>query len=171
MPPLPDSIRPLQAAAPDMSTPPTQFPASPANDAPAQPPAPPNAGLRPSVLYPASQRAASTLQEGLQDRGFDVRRLDTYTTVPVTQVTHEQLQQVAACEVVSIASPSALKAWLELVGPDVAKQARIACIGQTSGETALRLGFSRDQVFWPESPGLEGFVDSIEEALQVQVPS
>lgn len=167
VPPLPDNVALSSPPAPDARTPPRQFPATPARDAPAQPPAPPNAGLRPSVLYPASQRAASTLQDGLHDRGFDVRRLDTYTTMPVTKVAPEQLQQACGCDVVAIASPSALKAWLELVGPDVARQARIACIGQTSADAALRLGFGKDQVFWPDHPGLEGFVSSVEDALHI----
>lgn len=101
----------------------------------------------------------------MQDRGFDVRRLDTYTTVPVTEVTPEELETASSCAVVSIASPSALKAWLELVGPDHARTAKVACIGQTSGDTALRLGFSEEQVFWPDNPGLEGFVESVERAL------
>ena len=34
------------------------------------------------VLYPASAKAATTLQDGLAARGFKVARLDTYSTEP-----------------------------------------------------------------------------------------
>ena len=41
--------------------------------------------------------------------------------------------------------------------------------GSTSAQAAERLGLQR--VFWPESPGLEGFVDSIAEALEACSPA
>jgi uroporphyrinogen-III synthase len=118
-----------------------------------------------TVLYPASQRAASTLQHGLASRGFDVQRLDTYDTVAVSSVSEEGLQQALACDVIAIASPSALKAWISIAGEAVAKRGVIACIGQTSGDAALSLGFARERVFWPDNPGMDGFVVSVLEAL------
>ncbi|KAH8056814.1 hypothetical protein JL722_7026 [Aureococcus anophagefferens] len=35
-----------------------------------------------NVLYPASALAARTLEDGLADRGFRVKRVDSYTTEP-----------------------------------------------------------------------------------------
>ncbi|KAK9902026.1 hypothetical protein WJX75_001619 [Coccomyxa subellipsoidea] len=85
------------------------------------------------VLYPASAKAGAGLQDGLEARGFSVRRLNTYNTV-----------QDSA---------------------DVA----IACIGSTSAKAAEKLGLRR--IYYPDSPGLEGFVESIVEALEAAEPS
>jgi uroporphyrinogen-III synthase len=117
------------------------------------------------VLYPASARAKLTLQEGLKDRGFDVMRLDTYDTKPVTECSETELREALQCDVVCIASPSALKAWVNMVGMERARQLVLACIGSTSGKAALEMGFERDRVFWDDSPGMDGFVRSIEAAL------
>eukprot|EP00892_Ulva_mutabilis_P001368 jgi/Ulvmu1/11231/UM073_0003.1 len=119
-----------------------------------------------AVLYPASQRAQHTLQDGLTARGFRVTRLDTYSTKPVKTVPEPELQAALACAVVAVAAPSALKAWLRIAGDSAAKARPVACIGSTSGRAALRLGWREDHVFWPDSPGLEGFVDSVKDALR-----
>ncbi|KFK23218.1 hypothetical protein AALP_AAs65325U000100 [Arabis alpina] len=42
---------------------------------------PENVGKRSSVLYPASLKASNDIEEGLSIRGFEVLRLNTYTTV------------------------------------------------------------------------------------------
>jgi uroporphyrinogen-III synthase len=43
---------------------------------------PPVPGRTTRILYPASKRAARTLEDGLGGRGFEVKRLNTYDTVP-----------------------------------------------------------------------------------------
>lgn len=118
-----------------------------------------------TVLYPASQRAQHTLQDGLAARGFTVTRLDTYSTEAVAAVAPAALQEALTCAVVAVAAPSALKAWTRIAGEAAAKARPVACIGGTSARAALRLGWPERSVFWPESPGLEGFVGSIKEAL------
>jgi uroporphyrinogen-III synthase len=127
----------------------------------------PQADEASDVLYPASQRAASTLQRGLADRGFAVTRLDTYDTVAVTadDILPGELGTLRSCSVVAVASPSALKAWMRIVGDDVARQAVIACIGSTTGAAAIRQGLAEESVLWPEKPGMPGLVDSIDLAL------
>jgi uroporphyrinogen-III synthase len=118
------------------------------------------------VLYPASLKAQKTLQDGLLARGAFVERLNTYSTEPVTQVPEDALQRALDCSVVSIASPSALKAWVGLVGIDTARRKPLACIGSTSGTAALRAGWDEQQVFWEDMPGMDGFVSSIDAALR-----
>lgn len=118
-----------------------------------------------TVLYPASQRAQHTLQRGLEARHFRVTRLDTYSTEAVTRVSADALEAARRCAVVSVAAPSALKAWLQVAGEDAAKARPVACIGGTSVKAAARLGWPEERVFWPESPGLDGFVASIKDAL------
>ncbi|KAK9804422.1 hypothetical protein WJX72_011920 [[Myrmecia] bisecta] len=116
------------------------------------------------VLYPSSAKAGSDLQSGLEARGFQVHRINTYNTLPVEHLDEATLQQARQAGVVAVASPSAVKAWLKHAGDKFAKDMAIACIGSTSARAAEKLGFSR--VFYPEQPGMEGFVTSIVEALQ-----
>ncbi|KAK9840769.1 hypothetical protein WJX81_003555 [Elliptochloris bilobata] len=114
------------------------------------------------VLYSASSKAGSDLQAGLAERGADVVRLNTYSTLPVSSLAPAALEQARHARVVAFASPSAVKAWLKLAG-DGARHCSAACIGSTSARAAERLGFER--VYFPDAPGLEGFVASIMDAL------
>lgn len=139
------------------------------------------------VLYPASSKAGSDLQEGLAARGFAVERLNTYTTLPVPRGDLPAAAVAAArrAAVVALASPSAAKAWLEViaggssdsgsgwssvVSPSTSSSSSIcggvaaACIGSTTADAARKAGFER--VFAPEEPGLAGFVEAVVEALE-----
>lgn len=115
------------------------------------------------VLYPASNKASSELQGGLVRRGFEVRRLNTYDTLPVADLEPSMLDAARAAAVVAFASPSAVKAWVRLAGEDAAQATAAACIGSTSARAAEKLGIRR--VYFPEHPGLEGFADSVMQAL------
>lgn len=84
----------------------------------------------------------------------------------MTAVSAAALAEARACAVIAVAAPSALKAWLQVAGEDAARAQPVACIGGTSARAALQLGWGEPAVFWPESPGLEGFVESIKEALR-----
>lgn len=81
----------------------------------------------------------------------------------------------------ALASPSAAKAWLEVIaggGSDdndptstsssssdsVCGGVAAACIGSTTADAARKAGFER--VFAPEEPGLAGFVEAVVEALE-----
>lgn len=76
---------------------------------------------RPSrrVLYPASAKAQKTVETGLQARGFEVRRLNTYDTVPATW-DETAGSAAAAAAVAAFGSPSAVKTWAARVGVAVA---------------------------------------------------
>lgn len=115
-----------------------------------------------AVLYPSSAKASTVLQEGLERRGFEVVRLNTYNTVTVKEIEAETLEVAKRARVVAIASPSALKAWVEHVGRARAEEMIIACIGSTSARAAEKLGLRN--VLFPEQPGLEMFVQTIYEA-------
>ncbi|KAL9688262.1 hypothetical protein QQ045_032681 [Rhodiola kirilowii] len=125
----------------------------------------PNLGhKRCRVLYPASVKASNEIEDGLRGRGFEVTRLNTYTTIPVSHVDQTVLQQALCSPVVAIASPSAIKAWINLLPDSMDWQYAVACIGETSASAAKRLGLRN--VYYPSSPGIEGWVDSILEALR-----
>jgi len=116
------------------------------------------------VLYPASAKAGHEIQDGLSERGFDVTRLNTYTTVPV-DVEPLTLNLAISAPVVAVASPSALRAWLNLIPKVDNWNNSIACIGETTGSAAKKLGLK--SIYCPTTPGLEGWVESILQALRV----
>ncbi|XP_010488809.1 PREDICTED: uroporphyrinogen-III synthase, chloroplastic-like isoform X2 [Camelina sativa] len=124
---------------------------------------PEKVGKRSSVLYPASLKAGTDIENGLSKRGFEVARLNTYTTVPVQSVDTVLLQQALSAPVLSVASPSAVGAWLNLIQNEEQWSNCVACIGETTASTARRRGLKN--VYYPEKPGLEGWVESIMEAL------
>lgn len=119
-----------------------------------------------TILYPSSALAATTLQAGLEARGCIVKRLNTYSTVKVTSVPSDVLSLATTSDVVTIGSPSAVKAWVHVAGMEVAADIPLACIGETSAIAAKKLGLS--QVFYPEAPGMEGWMDAIREALEAK---
>ncbi|XP_038715225.1 uroporphyrinogen-III synthase, chloroplastic isoform X2 [Tripterygium wilfordii] len=123
---------------------------------------PKNGNGKCTVLYPASMRAGNEIEEGLSNRGFQVVRLNTYTTVPVHHVDQEVLEQALSAPVVAVASPSAVRAWVNLIS-ESAWSNSVACIGETTASMARRLGL--ENVCYPTQPGLEGWVGSILEAL------
>ncbi|KAF2589640.1 hypothetical protein F2Q70_00041299 [Brassica cretica] len=83
--------------------------------------------------------------------------------VPVQSVDATLLQQALSAPVLSVASPSAIRAWMNLIQNEKQWSNNVACIGETTASAARRLGFKK--VYHPEQPGLEGWVDSIVEAL------
>jgi len=126
------------------------------------------------VLYPASARAKPTLQEGLQERGFCVTRLDTYDTVTAVW-DEEQKQRAAAAAIACFASPSAVQGWLQNTAAAAAaanndddKQnfVRAACIGETSANECREQGWPEEYIFYPEKPGLEGWVQAVVQAVE-----
>lgn len=111
------------------------------------------------VLYPASAKAKKVLQDGLKERGFEVTRLNTYDTVSANW-TAEQLLAAEGCQVVCFGSPSAIKGWMQ----NTRKEVKAACIGQTSADACYELGWNPDDVFYPEKPGMEGWVAAVKDA-------
>ncbi|XP_028950500.1 uroporphyrinogen-III synthase, chloroplastic isoform X3 [Malus domestica] len=106
-------------------------------------------------------------EEGLSNRGFEVTRLNTYTTGPVHRVDQTVLKQALTAPVIAVASPSAIRAWVGLISEPEKWSNSIACIGQTTAKAAKKLGLRN--VYYPANPGLEGWVGSILEALQANV--
>lgn len=106
------------------------------------------------VLYPASELAANTVEKGLQARGFKTRRINTYTTVPA-EWSEIDIELAKDAELVTFASPSAVRIWAERVGT----AATAVCIGKTSAKKARELGF--EHVHFPEKPGVESWADTV----------
>ncbi|XP_020100930.1 uroporphyrinogen-III synthase, chloroplastic [Ananas comosus] len=118
------------------------------------------------VLYPASVKAGNEIEGGLSDRGFEVTRLNTYNTVPVQEVHPVLLKQALSAPVVAVASPSAIRAWANLIPESENWDNSVACIGETTASAAKGIGLKN--VYYPTNPGLEGWVEIILEALIAQ---
>lgn len=114
----------------------------------------PKNGVKCRVLYPASAKASNEIEEGLSNRGFEVTRLNTYTTVQVQHVDQMRLQEALSTPVVAVASPSSVRAWVKLISDSKSWNNSVACIGETTALSAKRLGLQN--VYYPEQPGLEG---------------
>ncbi|PRW50788.1 Uroporphyrinogen-III chloroplastic isoform D [Chlorella sorokiniana] len=130
------------------------------------------------VLYPASNKASTELQSGLEKRGFEVLRLNTYDTVPVTRLDAAALEAAKQAAVVTVGSPSAIKAWVQIVGEEatqgmawvqiVGEEATqgmsIACIGSTSARAAEKLGLQC--IKYPDAPGVDTWAAVVEDCLR-----
>ena len=80
---------------------------------------PPDGAASQSVLYPASALASDAIEGGLKARGIATRRIDTYTTVPA-KWDNDDLARAQAAEVVTFASPSAVRVWADRAGTNAA---------------------------------------------------
>ncbi|GJN08850.1 hypothetical protein PR202_ga26810 [Eleusine coracana subsp. coracana] len=94
-------------------------------------------------------------ENGLSNRGFEVTRLDTYTTVHVQDVEPLTLKLAISAPVVAVASPSALRAWLNLISQVDDWNNAVACIGETTASAAKKLGLK--SIYYPTTPGLDGY--------------
>jgi uroporphyrinogen-III synthase len=122
-----------------------------------------------TILYPASAKAKDTLENGLKARGFEVTRLNTYDTVTANW-SDEQKKAAKRVKVACFASPSSINGWLHNTGNN--KNIVAACIGETSAQACREHGWKESQIFYPDSPGLEGWVEAIQEAREgiIKVP-
>ncbi|KAG2426129.1 hypothetical protein HYH02_014844 [Chlamydomonas schloesseri] len=122
------------------------------------------------VLYPASVKASTDLQDSLTEAGFEVHRINTYNTTSVREVPAAQLQEALAADVVTYGSPSAVKAWVGLAGLAHANSKVNACIGSTSAKACANAGITQHVVF-PDAPGIEGWVEAVERGCRdAQLP-
>lgn len=137
---------------------------------------------KPTVLYPASAKAAATVEDGLTRRGFTVTRWNTYDTV-AAHWTEEECKVAAECQIACFASPSAIKGWLanqntnnkgkfnnknDTNGSSFNSNVIVlaACIGETSAGACRKLGWTNESIFYPkDSPGMEGWVQAIQDAV------
>jgi uroporphyrinogen-III synthase len=116
-----------------------------------------------TLLYPASAKAASTLEEGLKARGFDVTRLNTYDTVTASW-TDDQKEAAANVHVACFGSPSAIEGWLLNTNDNI--EVLAACIGETSAKSCRAHKWPEERIFFPEKPGIQGWAASVKEALE-----
>ncbi|PNW79282.1 hypothetical protein CHLRE_09g409100v5 [Chlamydomonas reinhardtii] len=117
------------------------------------------------VLYPASVKASTDLQDSLTEAGFEVHRINTYNTTSVASVPEALLREALTADVVTYGSPSAVKAWVGLAGLEAANAKVNACIGSTSARACANAGITQ-HVYFPDAPGIEGWVEAVEKGCR-----
>lgn len=123
----------------------------------------PASGETTRLLYPASAKAASTLEDGFTERGFDVTRLNTYDTV--TAIWNDKQKDTSKrVHVACFGSPSSVDGWL--LNTDNSKKVLAACIGETSAKACRKHKWPEEKIFYPEKPGIVGWSKAVKEALE-----
>lgn len=108
------------------------------------PPTTPTAAT-PTICLPQSQLAAPTLAQGLNQLGWQLDAVATYTTKPLPQLpAHLKTQwQAGAWDAVVVTAGSSAQALLQLLGPPPEKTA-VVSIGQSTTARCRELGLRVD---------------------------
>jgi uroporphyrinogen-III synthase len=105
------------------------------------------------ILYPTSSLAENTMQRGLESRGFQVTRLNTYETVEAAW-SSEELADARDVDIVAFASPSAVRTWQNRCGTSY--------VAVTIGPTTAKAAEKFKEVISPkESKGIQAWADLI----------
>lgn len=122
-------------------------PAAPANAlaTPTATPAAASTATTPTICLPQSQLAAPTLAQGLNQLGWQVDAVATYTTEPLPQPpAHLKTQwQAGAWDAVVVTAGSSAQALLQLLGPPPEKTA-VVSIGKSTTARCRELGLRVD---------------------------
>ena len=133
------------------------------------------------VLYPASAKAADTIQKMLEarkDASFVVTRLNTYDTVSVEFSDDDMESIMDNVQIACFGSPTSVNSWLENVDrflgiedlsdedkkktPGCNGDVIAVCIGTTTAKRCLESGrWIANNIYYPKTnPGVEGWADS-----------
>jgi len=120
---------------------------------------PPPEGSR-RVLYPVSALAKDEVQVLLGEKGFEVERIDSYTTVPATWSADDE-KTARSAQIVTFGSPSAVHVWAQRAPVD---SPIAVCIGGTSAKACRGAGFLR--IEFPEKPGVDTWAEEVMKVLE-----
>eukprot|EP00472_Partenskyella_glossopodia_P002160 CAMPEP_0197526758 /NCGR_PEP_ID=MMETSP1318-20131121/19247_1 /TAXON_ID=552666 /ORGANISM="Partenskyella glossopodia, Strain RCC365" /LENGTH=273 /DNA_ID=CAMNT_0043081079 /DNA_START=38 /DNA_END=859 /DNA_ORIENTATION=+ len=112
------------------------------------------------ILYAVSELANQDVEDLLGKRGYQVERVDAYTTLPADW-TAEDKKLAEAARVVTFGSPSAAKVWAARAPVDTPIA---VCIGGTSARACESLGFSN--IEHPEKPGVATWAEVVFRVLE-----
>ncbi|KAI3762919.1 hypothetical protein L1987_53361 [Smallanthus sonchifolius] len=118
------------------------------------------------IAFVPSKATGKVLASELPKHGNERCTIEHLYNGTVQHVDQVILEQALSASVIAVASPSAVRAWVNLVSGDRwCGSVAMACIGETTASAAIRMGLRN--VYYPSSPGLQGWVDSIIDALGV----
>ncbi len=95
------------------------------------------------VLFPCADLAPGTVMAGLGAKGWEVRRVEAYRTVPRPAPSPGLVARVSDADALVLTAPSSLRALQEWRGPDggpAPLPPHIVCIGPTTAAAAHRAG-------------------------------
>jgi len=119
-------------------------------------PPPSNEGkISNKILYPVSQLAKDEVEVLLGKKGYNVHRLDSYTTLPADW-SDDDAKIVASARIVTFGSPSAVRVWAKRASVD---SPIAVCIGGTSARACKEAGFAH--IVYPEKPGVDTWAEEV----------
>ena len=97
-----------------------------------------------SILYAAAEGARETLPAGLEALGAVVERVSLYRSVPVLDgfVRLSAALDERPADLVAFTSASAVRSFIEAIGPDRARDIAVASIGPTTSAAAREAGMT-----------------------------
>lgn len=101
-----------------------------------------------NVLALLGDRAATTLEDGLRDRGAVVTRIEAYRTL-WSEVSAAQVESAGKCDAVLLTSPAIARRFSQLVQT---KGPIAICIGPTTADAARKAGLTVRGVATNRSP-------------------
>ena len=124
-----------------------------------------------SVLFPAGNLAAPTLQESLEAAGAEVTRVEAYETKTVS-VDHDSVWNDLdnGVDVVTFASPSAADTMAVVFSSmsDALRECTVVAIGATTRDALLAHGFPKHAVTLANPATFEGLVEA---AVSSSIPT
>ena len=114
------------------------------------------------VLFPCGDLAPPTIAEGLGEKGWAVRRVEAYRTVPRPAPGAALLRQIGTADAVTFAAASAVHAFVGLrnpIGEPVTPPPYVVCIGPTTAAAARAAGLGG--VHEASAPSARGIVDEL----------
>jgi uroporphyrinogen III methyltransferase / synthase len=124
-------------------------------------PAPESATSR-RVLFPCGDLAPATVPAGLAGKGWDVRRVEAYRTVPRAAPEPVLLDRIATADALTFTATSTVAAFVALRtagGEPVTPPAHIVCIGPSTAAAARAAGLRGVHEAWGASA--QGIVDEL----------
>jgi uroporphyrinogen III methyltransferase / synthase len=114
---------------------------------------------RRGVLFPAADLAPGTIPDGLGHKGWEVRRVEAYRTVPLSAPEPALLARAGAADAVVFTASSSVRAFVALRlpgGAPVPLPPHVVCIGPTTAGAAREAGMTGVHEAWGASA--EGIV-------------
>lgn len=117
------------------------------------------------ILIPRAEEARDVLPEGLRERGAEVEVVAAYRTEVAWEAAPRLLQVIReGVDVVTLASPSAARALVSLLGEQLPEGTRVVCIGPVTAQAARELGIQVDGI--AEVYTSEGMVQALRSLLE-----
>ncbi|MGO9855711.1 MAG: uroporphyrinogen-III C-methyltransferase [Acidimicrobiales bacterium] len=114
----------------------------------------PEAGGSRRVLFPCADLAPDTVTEGLGQKGWHVRRVEAYRTVPLSVPDRTLLERVGAADALTFTATSSVAAFVALRTPEgapVPAPGHVVCIGPTTAAAARAAGLQGVHEAWGAS--------------------